>query len=79
MFVNFFINLFFTFAAFLITLLPTPPVQVTVYFFDIVGKGLYVFGPTTFAVVIANVVFWSSIHLGWAIIEWIYKKIPGVS
>lgn len=27
---------------------------------------------------IGNVVFWKGVSLTWAVIEWIYKKIPGV-
>lgn len=47
-------------------------------FFGLVSKGLYFFSASTFKIVITNVVIWGGIHLAWAIIEWVYKKIPGV-
>ncbi|MGL4338418.1 MAG: hypothetical protein ACRCST_16155 [Turicibacter sp.] len=30
-------------------------------------------------IVINNIIFWLVISFAWAIIEWIYKKLPGVS
>ena len=45
---------------------------------NLMSYGVYIFGPTAFCFVVNTVVGWASVHLGWAIIEWIYKKIPGV-
>lgn len=71
---------FFLLIDLLVSLIPstnsTQPVVTG--FFDILGKGLYYFGAGTFTIIIANVTFWSTIHIAWAIIEWVYKKIPGV-
>ena len=37
------------------------------------------FGATTFCMVVSNIAFWLTADMVWAIVEWIYKKIPGVS
>ncbi|GFP78557.1 hypothetical protein [Clostridium fungisolvens] len=47
--------------------------------FDLLSKGLYFFGSATFILVIGNITFWSVAHIAWAIIEWVYKKIPGIN
>ena len=31
------------------------------------------------SILISNIMFWVGIHFVWAVIEWIYIKIPGVS
>lgn len=31
------------------------------------------------SILISNIMFWVGVHFVWAIIEWIYMKIPGVS
>ena len=31
------------------------------------------------SILISNVLAWTGIHFVWAIVEWIYMKIPGVS
>ncbi|MCL2188084.1 MAG: hypothetical protein FWC16_03420 [Defluviitaleaceae bacterium] len=54
------------------------PVQV-VYLMEIIGVAFYIFPPQLFFIFIANSMFWMSAHMGWAIIEWVYKKIPGVN
>lgn len=43
-----------------------------------VRKGLYFTDTGVFNMVLVTVVTWTTIQLGWAVIEWIYKKIPGV-
>ena len=48
-------------------------------FQSLLQVGLKVFPPDVWVAVIGNIVFWMGIHLIWAVIEWIYKKIPGVS
>jgi hypothetical protein len=41
--------------------------------------GLYFFDSTLFALIIGNIVFWLTVQFTWAIIEWIYIKLPGVN
>ena len=47
-------------------------------FISVVKTGLSIFPPHVFTIVIANIAFWLVAHMTWAIIEWLYKKIPGV-
>ena len=49
-----------------------------IYFIEYVRKGLSFFPSTVFIIIMSNVVFWLSLHMIWAIIEWLYKKVPGV-
>jgi len=37
-----------------------------------------IFPADLFFALLANFLAWQSIHFGWAMFEWIYKKIPGV-
>ena len=46
---------------------------------DLFGYGVYFFGTTTLCMVVSNIAFWLTVDMVWAIVEWIYKKIPGVS
>ncbi len=39
----------------------------------------YYFGADTLAYVVGNVIFWSTIQISWAVIEWLYHKIPGIT
>lgn len=48
-------------------------------FYEIMQLGLFFFGSSTFVIIIVNVTAWLSIQIAWAVIEWVYKKIPGVS
>lgn len=48
------------------------------YFIDFVRKGLSFFPSGVFTIIISNILFWLSLHMIWAIIEWLYKKVPGV-
>lgn len=45
---------------------------------DLVSSGLYIFPAPIWALCLGSVVFWSFGQIGWRIVEWIYKKIPGV-
>ena len=45
---------------------------------SIIGIGLLVFPIDVWAGVIGSVISWAGVHFVWAIIEWVYKKIPGV-
>lgn len=49
------------------------------YFVSFVAKGLMFFPSSCFLIITANIMFWMSAHMVWAIIEWCYKKIPGVN
>ena len=46
---------------------------------DLLGYGVYFFGATTFCMVVSNISFWLTVDMVWVIVEWIYKKIPGIS
>lgn len=50
-----------------------------VNFFTVVSRALAFFPKPAFMIIIANIAFWLTLHMTWAIIEWVYKKIPGVS
>ena len=71
----------FLLISFIISLIPQVPVanisDVT-KFFDIIGTGLYFFGTDAFSFAIGSLIFWFGVDLGWGVIEWLYKKIPGV-
>ena len=72
-------NIFFSFIKVILSFLPSSMGGPTVHFFSILGSAIDFFGAGTFTLVISNIVFWSTAHLVWAIIEWIYIKIPGVN
>ncbi len=44
----------------------------------LIKTGLGIFPKDVWIIVISNGLFWLSIQFTWAIIEWLYKKIPGV-
>lgn len=71
---------FFGLIDLVITLLPNiPSVNVTLSNLVIfVRKGLYFTDTGVFSLVLGTVITFSTLQLGWAVIEWIYKKIPGV-
>lgn len=46
---------------------------------DILGHGVYFMGVDTFAFVVSSIAFWFTVDIAWAVIEWIYIKIPGVN
>lgn len=46
---------------------------------DIIGYGCAFIGTDFFFAVIGNIIFWLTAQMAWSIIEWVYKKIPGVS
>lgn len=46
---------------------------------DIIGYGCAFVGTDFFFLVIGNILFWLTAQMAWSIIEWVYKKIPGVS
>lgn len=48
-------------------------------FFNLLLKGLAFFPFDVWSVLISDAIFMMLIHFGWAVIEWIYIKIPGVN
>lgn len=48
-------------------------------FADVVRVGLSFFPSNVFIIIIGNIAFWLTLHMTWSIIEWLYKKLPGVS
>lgn len=75
-------NVFFTFINFLIEILPFDIQFINgglSSFIDLLGYGVYIVGPTCFVAMIGTWITWTTIHISWAIIEWIYKKIPGIN
>ena len=74
-------DVFFGLIYFLMNLLPSLPVQSVVdisAFINLLKTGLYFFGTNSFYLAIGSLIFWLGIDLGWGVIEWLYKKIPGV-
>ena len=65
---------------FLIDLLPvmaTVP-KSFVALLNIVGYGCAFIGTDFFLSILGNITFWLTTQLAWSIIEWVYKKVPGV-
>ena len=48
-------------------------------FIYILAYGFFIFPFSLFMIFIGNVLFWLSAQMIWAIIEWLYRKIPGVN
>ena len=46
---------------------------------NIIGYGCAIIGTDFFLSILGNIIFWLSVQLSWALIEWIYKKIPGLN
>ena len=47
--------------------------------YAIIGYGCAFIGTDYFLAVIGNIIFWLTAQMAWSIIEWVYKKFPGVS
>lgn len=45
----------------------------------LLSYGLMFFPSDVWVVVITNITFWIGIQISWSIIEWVYRKIPGVN
>ena len=45
---------------------------------NLIADAMMFFPVDVWVVVIANGVIWITVQFGWAIFEWVYKKIPGV-
>lgn len=46
---------------------------------NIIGYGCAIVGTDFFLAILGNIIFWLVLQLSWALIEWIYKKVPGVN
>ena len=46
---------------------------------NLLSKAFMFFPIDVWIVVIMNITMWLSLQFAWAIIEWIYKKIPGIN
>lgn len=45
---------------------------------SILSKGLAFFPSDVWIIVITNIFFWLYVQFSWSLVEWVYKKIPGV-
>ena len=48
-------------------------------FLDLISPVFVIYPASLFILVISNVIFWTTVQFGWAVVEWFYKKIPGVN
>lgn len=46
---------------------------------NLFAKALMFFPPEVYLVTMGNIAFWTTLLLSWSLIEWIYKKIPGIN
>ena len=76
------LNLLFGLVKVVIGLLPTSIFTMPQWFADfssLISIGLSFFPSDVFYVAIGNITIWVVLHITWAVIEWIYKKFPGIS
>lgn len=75
------LDVFFSGVNSLISMLPTPVVENFTGKTppDIVRYGVCFFPGDVITLVVTSFIVWKAIFIGWAIIEWIYKKIPGIN
>jgi len=74
-------NMFFGLVEFLVAMF-SAPLNIPAWIGDasvVIGYGLMIFPLDIWAFCIGSFALWTGIHFAWAIIEWIYKKIPGVN
>lgn len=72
---------FFLLMEFIISLIPIA-FQLPAWALDttiLIQRGLSFFPSGVSMVIFTNILFWLTGLTTWAIIEWVYKKIPGVS
>ena len=48
-------------------------------FVEILAIGFLIFPRSLFIAFVVNFIFWKNAQLVWSIVEWVYKKIPGVN
>lgn len=65
----------------LMSLLPVTPAFVSGFgaLTDLVGYGCAIIGTDFVLGVLGNITFWMTAQMMWALIEWVYKKLPGVN
>lgn len=76
------ISSFFNFCTWLLHFIPVASSALGSYsdsFLNLVGYGIYFFGENSFLLCFTNIMLWATIDLIWVIVEWCYKKIPGVN
>lgn len=76
------LNLLFGLVKAVIKLLPASIFTLPQWFTDfssLVSIGLSFFPSDVFYVAIGNIAIWVLLHITWAVIEWIYKKFPGIN
>lgn len=75
------LNLLFGLVRLIIAFIPTGfalPGWLT-NFITFVGTGLSFFPSNVFTISISNIAFWLGVQMTWAIVEWLYKKVPGLN
>lgn len=72
---------FITVVEFMINLIPEGFVLPSYlsYTLDILKYPLSIFPVDLWILIISNVSFWYMVQISWAIVEWIYKKLPSIS
>ena len=81
MIMGLFIVAMFTLVISVVNMIPdlsTVSSSVGTTFYHFISIGCYFFGAQNFYLVITCVLAWAGIDLAWAVIEWAYKKVPGV-
>lgn len=81
MIIELILDCFFGLVNFIISLIPTNSVGLPNWitsFISFVSTGLSFFPPSVFNILIGNIAFWLTVQMSWAIIEWLYKKVPGI-
>ena len=46
---------------------------------ELIAIGLRFFPSDLWVLLLTNIITWTTIFFAWSIIEWVYKKIPGIS
>lgn len=68
---------------FVITLIPTGVIYLPEVDFSILttllSYSFAIFPKELALAIVGNIVLWMSVTFGWTLIEWVYKKIPGVT
>lgn len=69
------------FVDFFITLLPTFDLSSNSFLaiYELMSYGVWIVGKETFVLIMSSILAWFTIFYGWAVIEWVYKKIPGIN
>lgn len=67
----------------LISLLPSAnielPIEAALSWTNVIRHSAYFFPMNWLGIILLNWMAWWTVFMSWAIIEWVYKKIPGVS